>query len=496
MKILTVIFSAVLLGPGFVIAQSSARSVELSDHDKLVVQQKLLDQQQQQIQALQAAMADQRKMLEGMMSGAVNPTAASMQQSVEKLKKSVDDIKAESQPGAEPISPEVQQANVALKQEEKEQPFVKEQKQWFNRYSLRGYMQIRENNLVNTNGLYKCDQCDKSIGPGNTFFIRRMRLVLSGNVSDHVSIYLQPDFASSSGTGLNYAQLRDAYFDVTLDPEKTSRLRFGQSKIPYGFEELQSSSNRLDFDRSDALNSAFPNERDLGIFYYWAPAHIRARFNELVSLGLKGSGDFGAFGTGFFNGQLTNTLEANNDFHYVARYTYPFKLRNGQFIETSIQGYTGKYKVTSLSSNTTTKPGANYDDQRIAGSLIVYPQPLGFQMEYNWGTGPQYNPTTKHIDQKPLNGGYALVNYRWKASRSVVIYPYARFQYYDGGKKSELNARYYLVREGEVGVEAMFGKYIEPTLQYQIGSRIFEDGGKPMNNQNGSLLRLQMQFNY
>ncbi len=62
-------------------------------------------------------------------------------------------------------------------------------------------------------------------------------------------------FASASGTSLNYAQLRDAYFDLSIDKEKQNRFRVGQSKIPYGFEELQSSQNRLDFDRTDALNS-------------------------------------------------------------------------------------------------------------------------------------------------------------------------------------------------------------------------------------------------
>jgi hypothetical protein len=110
---------------------------------------------------------------------------------------------------------------------------------------------------------------------------------------------------------------------------------------------------------------------------------------------LKGSGDFGEFGTGFFNGQIVNTLEGNNDFHYVARYTYPFQLRNGQFIETSIQGYTGKYKVSNLSSSTLAIPSHadfNYDDRRIATSLIIYPQPMGLQVKYNWGTGPEYNP--------------------------------------------------------------------------------------------------------
>ena len=70
-------------------------------------------------------------------------------------------------------------------------------------------------------------------------------------------------------------------------------------------------------------------------------------------------------------------------------HTYPFKLRNGQFIEASIQGYTGKYPVSSVSDTTTGQKGFLYNDQRIAVSLIVYPQPFGFQAEYNWGTGPE-----------------------------------------------------------------------------------------------------------
>jgi hypothetical protein len=74
--------------------------------------------------------------------------------------------------------------------------------------------------------------------------------------------------------------------------------------------------------------------------------------------------------------------------------------------------------------------------------------------------------------------------------------PYMRFQYYNGGKKQELDARNYLVREGELGIETQFGKYIELTPQYQLGDRTFEDAANPVNRQKGSLLRLQLQFNY
>jgi hypothetical protein len=80
--------------------------------------------------------------------------------------------------------------------------------------------------------------------------------------------------------------------------------------------------------------------------------------------------------------------------------------------------------------------------------------------------------------------------------RGVILTPYLRFQYYNGGKKQELDARYYLVREGDLGIEAQFGKYIELTPQFQHGDRTFEDAVKPVNRQKGSLLRLQLQFNY
>jgi hypothetical protein len=53
---------------------------------------------------------------------------------------------------------------------------------------------------------------------------------------------------------------------------------------------MQSSQNRLPLDRNDALNSAVSNERDLGVFFYWAPQKTRKLFSSLVSDGLKGSG--------------------------------------------------------------------------------------------------------------------------------------------------------------------------------------------------------------
>jgi hypothetical protein len=148
--------------------------------------------------------------------------------------------------------------------------------EWFRKISLRGYAQIRYNKLLETNPDLGCEQCDKSWGGDNGFFFRRIRLIVFGQVHERVYVYIQPDFASSaSSSAMNFAQIRDAYFDVGLDKDNQWRLRFGQSKVPYGFENLQSSQNRIPLDRNDGINSALSNERDIGVFVYWAPKKIR-----------------------------------------------------------------------------------------------------------------------------------------------------------------------------------------------------------------------------
>jgi phosphate-selective porin len=152
-------------------------------------------------------------------------------------------------------------------------------KKWYETFSIRGYTQIRYNRLLETNPKLKCDQCDKSIGENGGFFIRRARLIFSGNVHDRVFFYIQPDLASApSSTTNNFAQLRDIYFDVALDAKKEYRFRIGQSKIPFGFENLQSSQNRLPMDRADPTNSALANERDLGVVF---TTRLQKRVNYL-----------------------------------------------------------------------------------------------------------------------------------------------------------------------------------------------------------------------
>ncbi len=386
------------------------------------------------------------------------------------------------------------------------EPEKKPEKKWYDKIGVRGYTQVRYNrlpsakvndDLINTQG-------DRSIGKNGGFIIRRARLVLSGDVHDHVAIYLQPDFASSAGTQGGVAVLRDWYADISVDKDKAFRFRVGQSKVPYGFENLQSSQNRLPFDRNDAVNSAVRDERDLGAFFYWAPPKFRALFKKLVDDNLKGSGDYGVVGVGVYNGQTANQPTDGGLPHVVARVSVPLEL-GSQIIEFGGGGFYGKYTPTitqpamgprfEIEGATADTPIPAIRDTRVIGTFVLYPRPFGFAAEYTAGFGPQQGRNTPtRIDSAWLHGGYALLSYKiddLAGMRSLV--PFVRGTYYDGGKKFFANAPHYLVKEVEVGIEAQLFKALEIVLAYDMVRRTSDTTGV---DEYGHVTRVQVQFNY
>jgi hypothetical protein len=94
---------------------------------------------------------------------------------------------------------------------------------WYDRIQIRGYTQVRYNRLgsdissaIGKNDDYVSDG-DKTIGGKNGFSLRRARLVIYGNITEHFYLYLQPELAGSVGDAQNFAQLRDLYGDVSFD---------------------------------------------------------------------------------------------------------------------------------------------------------------------------------------------------------------------------------------------------------------------------------------
>ena len=415
----------------------------------------------------------------------------------------------------------------------------KREKDWTSHIKLNGYVQNRVTGMQSgdegavlwpdSTGSFGDDRSGS--GGGNNFRIRRARIIFSGQVGDHLGFYIQPDFASSAGSGgsNNVAQLRDAYGDIFIDKRKVHRIRVGQSKVPFGYENLQSSSNRLALDRHDAMNSAVRDERDTGVFYYYTPEAIQTLFKEIADTGMKHTGNYGMFGIGAYMGQGANQNDQNDSWHNVARFTYPWKTESGQIFEAGIQGYRGKYvrstgaylsrgNTNGLWSSTTgsvsrtptvdNEDRNGFKDERLAVSFRMYPQPWGLEGEWNWGTSPGLDMAENKVKNKSLHGGYIQASYfandvsLFNTNIGNVI-PFVKWQYYDGYNKAETNAPQNTVNDWEIGAEWQIAPEVELVAQYHIMKRTNMTTAGGFNNLEGSYrtfdaqaLRLQLQYNF
>lgn len=405
------------------------------------------------------------------------------------------------------------------KEEQKKIDDAKKEKKWFEKIAIRGYTQVRINEVFEDGDSAAPAQYvgDSSVGDNQSFLIRRARIIFYGDVNEHVYLYIQPDFAANvpnSPDANQFTQLRDAYADLYVDKDKEFRFRVGQSKVPFGWENMQSSQNRLPLDRNDAMNSAVRNERDLGVFFYWTPTDVQDLFKEISDMGLKGSGNYGIFGIGAYNGQGGSFREQNDNLHIVSRLTIPFWLNDEQLVEVGMQGYFGKYTVLSSQISPLGIGPANVRplgtlemgerdgivDQRLAWSFIYYPQPWGFQSEWTVGRGPGLNAAQTEVIDLPLYGGYAMFMYRLQCEKQELI-PFARWNYYKGGYKTERNAPYTEINEWELGTEWQINKSLELVGMYTMTDRTNTQAVGVANSRSyeqfeGSMLRFQVQFNY
>jgi Phosphate-selective porin O and P len=364
---------------------------------------------------------------------------------------------------------------------------------WYEKISIRGYTQMRYSYVTDDKKLVSDN--DGSIGNNKGLILRRARIVISGDLHERVSLYMQTEFSQgtpTNGTTLNnqsFAQLRDLYADVFLTKDKEFRIRGGISKVPFGFENLQSSQQRIALDRTDAINSAAPNERDIGFFLYYTPTETRKLFRSLVEKGLKGSGDYGILGVGVYNGQTLNVSEANDNKHVILHATYPFELPYGQIVQVGVDAYRGAINVP-VSAGVSIPNAGNINDERIGTHFVLYPQPFGLQAEWNWGRGPELNAAGTAVREADLQGGYVQAMYKWDS-----MMPYIRWQQYAGGKKNRINSPFNVVRETEVGVEYQINKALELTVAYAWMKRT-DPTVAPYAIHDGQLIRCQLQWNY
>jgi hypothetical protein len=356
---------------------------------------------------------------------------------------------------------------------------------WYERLTMYGYGMLRYS--LESNGQVRTYH-DASVGGKNDgaqpgFFFRRIRWVVTGQVSDHVSIFLQPDLASNISGNTHSVSLRDAYGDWNFDKNKEFRLRVGLQRIPCSFDNWQASRVRMAIDRADATNSCAPSERDMGISFMWTPKIAQYRYKQMLDY-MYGPGDYGVFNITVDNAQGLNNPERNEDKRVSVRLSWPFELPGGRLMEVGMNANRGMFNVSMGSSpdpgKTTTTlfsfnesrntSARNYRDERLNFYVYYPPQPWGFIAEYVTGRGPKRG-SDGIVRETALYGGYAQAHYQWKYSDVGLANFYARWQDYHGGLKFQTGAPDDRMKELEVGIAWQPDPQWEVTVAYASAER-------------------------
>jgi hypothetical protein len=183
------------------------------------------------------------------------------------------------------------------------------------------------------------------LGPQSNIFTRRARIEAKGQISENVSVYIQPSFEGGRNlssvattctstpvgpgggtptltcrtTGRSGIRLRDAYIDVRFSPEASKSalyLRAGQEKRPFSRYELISSNNLPSIERGGGAG-VFPRaSNDLfggaGFLSHDVGASVRLEHKlddvRLVTVKL-----------GAYNGQGESLNDVNNKKSFGAR---------------------------------------------------------------------------------------------------------------------------------------------------------------------------------
>ena len=186
-----------------------------------------------------------------------------------------------------------------------------------------------------------------TVGPKDNFFTRRARIEARGQISENVTVYIQPSFEggrnlsgvattctstpvpagggtptlSCRTTGRSGLRLRDAWIDVRFSPEGRKGalyLRAGQEKRPYSRYELTSSNNLPSIERGAGQGLLARASNDLfttaGFVSHDVGASVRYEYKlddtRLVTVKV-----------GAYNGQGESLSDVNNKKSFGARGT-------------------------------------------------------------------------------------------------------------------------------------------------------------------------------
>ncbi len=125
----------------------------------------------------------------------------------------------------------------------------------------------------------------------NNFFLRRNRIVLSGQYNNYIGFFVDTDAPVDGEQGYNNRSMyyEDAY--VTLDASDAYRFIVGKFKIPFTRENLEDCFGPLTMDRAEVLAyTPFVASRDTGVAM-WGNLHNAVyQYRVMLSNGRQGDG--------------------------------------------------------------------------------------------------------------------------------------------------------------------------------------------------------------
>jgi hypothetical protein len=336
-------------------------------------------------------------------------------------------------------------------------PAAKPKPSWYDTLRVGGYLQSRWQ--------YHPDATSGTAS--NEFLVRRARTKFDFEPTDRTLAEIEAEW------GQEKPLVKNAFLDYYLTPGSPWRVRFGQAKVPFGFETPQSTGAIVPFEPSWLSQREFLGGYDTGLVVFYTREADRPLF-ELGRKAEYGPGDYGSLAVGFLNGQGTvdpfstagKTGELNSNKHFVARFARPFAVgTQARYAEVGASYYNGRYSST--------KAGAQFNDNLLGLHGYLSPHPLGLQAEYYTG----------ETEGATLRGWYAMG--LWRATPRGLVF--SRYDSYTGRSKGGGTAPFDRHRTG-IGYAHQLDERTRLTAEYDVE----RDPGDAKND----LFGLQLMLGY
>jgi phosphate-selective porin OprO/OprP len=269
---------------------------------------------------------------------------------------------------------EVQQETVHAEQQKSlSMPVVTVSEQGFSLSSPNHDYNLNLSGIIQGDGRFFTSGSDKNIG--STFFLNRVRPILTGSLGKYYNFNITPDFGQGKVT------LQDAYINMTY--WDYASLRAGKFKAPFDLERLQTDRD-LAFSERSEIQNVVPN-RDTGASLHGRLWDGRVFYDAALMNGVPDN-----------TAADTTDLDTNDGKDFVGRvFMTPFVIGENEYLKGLGFGFAGTYgdergatistyKTYGMSTWFTYNKGVTASGlrARLEPQMYYYWRSLGLMAEY------------------------------------------------------------------------------------------------------------------